>query len=424
MPKAIALVDVNNFYASCERLFRPDLKGRPIVVLSNNDGCIVARSAEAKALGIKMGVPYFQIRQFFEAMGGVWFSSNYALYGDMSLRAMTTLEGMAPAVEVYSIDEAFIELSESWAGDLTAYGRQIRERVQQWTGLTVGVGIGPTKTLAKLANYAAKKWPATGGVVDLRDEARRARLMAITPVEEVWGIGRRLTAKLESQGIHTVADLVSADAKSLRRRYGVVVERTVQELRGIPCADLEEMARAKQQIICSRSFGDRITELGPMRQALAGYMERAAEKLRAEGQRCQHITLFIRSSPFSERETYYGNQVSTKLQIPTSDTRDLLALVEPLLRRIWRDDVRYMKGGVMLADFTPDSIQQGDLFASEQHGQQSKALMQVIDKINQEGLGKVYFAASGRDTEEWMMKREQLSPRYTTSIIELPTVKA
>ncbi|WP_323936260.1 translesion error-prone DNA polymerase V subunit UmuC [Aeromonas caviae] len=421
---AVALVDVNNFYASCERLFRPDLKGRPIVVLSNNDGCVVARSAEAKALGIKMGVPYFQIRQFFEAMGGVWFSSNYALYGDMSNRVMTILEGMAPAVEVYSIDEAFIELSESWAGDLVEYGRQVRERVQQWTGLVVGVGIGPTKTLAKLANYAAKKWPATGGVVDLRDEARRARLMAITPVEEIWGIGRRLTAKLEAQDIKTVADLVAADPKSLRRRYGVVVERTVQELRGIPCAELEQEAQAKQQIICSRSFGERITEFGPMREALAGYMERAAEKLRAEGQRCRHVTLFIRSSPFSERETYYGNQISTRLQTPTSDTRDLLALIEPLLRRIWRDDVRYMKGGVMLADFIPTSMHQGDLFADRQQDPRSEALMKVIDQINQGRLGKVYFAARGRDTTEWMMKREQLSPRYTTSISELPEVKA
>lgn len=424
MPTAIALVDVNNFYASCERLFRPDLKGRPIVVLSNNDGCVVARSAEAKAMGIKMGVPYFQIRDTYEAQGGIWFSSNYALYGDMSQRVMTTLEGMAPTVEVYSIDEAFVELSESWAGDLVAYGRQIRERVQQWTGLTVGVGIGPTKTLAKLANYAAKKWPATGGVVDLRDEARRARLMAITPLEEVWGIGRRLTAKLESQGIRTVAELVAADPKSLRRQYGVVVERTVQELRGIPCADLERLAQAKQQIICSRSFGERITTMGPMHQALSGYMERAAEKLRAEGQRCRHVTLFIRSSPFSERETYYGNQISTRLQTPTSDTRDLLALVEPLLRRIWRDDVRYMKGGVMLADFTPACMHQGDLFADQQQDPRSEALMKLIDQINQGRLGKVYFAARGRDTSEWMMKRDQLSPRYTTCISELPAVKA
>ena len=421
---AVALVDVNNFYASCERLFRPDLKGVPIVVLSNNDGCVVARSAEAKKLGIKMGVPYFQVRQFFEAMGGVWFSSNYALYGDMSQRVMTILEGMAPAVEVYSIDEAFIELSESWAGDLVEYGRQVRERVQQWTGLVVGVGIGPTKTLAKLANYAAKKWPATGGVVDLRDEGRRAKLMAITPVDEIWGIGRRLTAKLESQGIKTVAELVAADPKSLRRQYGVIVERTVQELRGIPCAELEQEAQSKQQIICSRSFGERITTMGPMHQALAGYMERAAEKLRAEGMCCRHVTLFIRTSPFSDKAPYYGNQVSTKLAMPTNDTRALLALIPQLLPHIWRDEQRYQKGGVMLADFTPLGMQQGDLLAAEQQSPHSEALMQVIDRINQGRMGKIYFAARGRDNREWMMKREKLSPRYTTCLSELPAAKA
>lgn len=305
-----------------------------------------------------------------------------------------------------------------------AYGRQIRERVQQWTGLTVGVGIGPTKTLAKLANYAAKKWPATGGVVDLRDEARRARLMAITPIEEVWGIGRRLTARLESQGIRTVAELVAADPKSLRRQYGVVVERTVQELRGLPCADLEQLAQAKQQIICSRSFGERITQIGPMHQALAGYMERAAEKLRAEGMCCRHVTLFIRTSPFSDKAPYYGNQVSTRLAMPTHDTRALLAQIPALLPRIWRDEQRYQKGGVMLADFTPMGMQQGDLFAGDQQAPRSEALMQVIDKINRGRLGKVYFAARGRDTREWMMKREQLSPRYTTCFNELPAVKA
>ncbi|MFM5335783.1 translesion error-prone DNA polymerase V subunit UmuC [Aeromonas enteropelogenes] len=424
MPNAIALVDVNNFYASCERLFRPDLKGRPIVVLSNNDGCVVSRSPEAKAMGLKMAEPYFKIREQFEAQGGIAFSSNYALYGDMSQRVMTVLEGIAPTVEVYSIDEAFLELNESWAGDLAEYGRQVRERVQQWTGLTVGVGIGPTKTLAKLANYAAKKWPATGGVVDLRDEARRARLMAITPVDEVWGIGRRLSAKLENQGIKTVADLVAADPKAIRQRYGVVVERTVQELRGLPCADLEQVAQAKQQIICSRSFGERITMIGPMHQALAGYMERAAEKLRAEGMCCRHVTLFIRTSPFSDREPYYGNQVSTKLAIPTHDTRALLALIPPLLSRVWVDDQRYQKAGVILADFSPANLHQGDLFAEEQQDPRSDALMQVIDRINQGRMGKVYFAARGSDTREWMMKREQLSPRYTTEPSELPVVKS
>ncbi|WP_265437578.1 translesion error-prone DNA polymerase V subunit UmuC [Aeromonas media] len=421
---AVALVDVNNFYASCERLFRPDLNGVPIVVLSNNDGCVVSRSPEAKALGIKMAVPYFQIRELYEEQGGIWFSSNYTLYSDMSQRVMTTLEGMAPTVEVYSIDEAFVELSESWAGDLLEYGRQIRQRVQQWTGLTVGVGIAPTKTLAKLANYAAKKWPATGGVVDLRDEVRRAKLMAITPVDEVWGIGRKLTAKLTAQGISTIADLVAADPKNLRSRYGVVVERTVQELRGIPCAELEQGAQAKQQIICSRSFGEHITQIGPMHQALAGYMERAAEKLREEGMCCRHVTLFIRTSPFSDKAPYYGNQVSTKLAMPTNDTRALLALIPQLLPRIWRDEQRYQKGGIMLAEFTPAHMRQGDLFAVEQQSPRSEALMQVIGKINHGRLGKVYFAARGRDTREWIIKREQLSPRYTTCLNELPSVKA
>lgn len=298
---AIALVDVNNFYASCERLFRPELRGRPLVVLSNNDGCVVSRSYEAKAMGIKMGVPYFQIREPFEAHGGVAFSSNYALYGDMSSRVMSTLETMAPELEVYSIDEAFLALSASFAGDLTAYGQQIRQRVLQWTGLTVGVGIGPTKTLAKLANYAAKKWPATGGVVDLHDELRRARLMAITPVEEVWGIGRRLTVKLQRQAIHTVADLVASDAKRLRAQFGVVVERIVQELRGLPCAELAVEPVAKQQILSSRSFGERITECAAMAQALAGFMARAAEKLRAEEMCCQRVHLFVRTSPFDEQ---------------------------------------------------------------------------------------------------------------------------
>jgi len=423
MRNAVALVDVNNFYASCERLFRPDLKGRPIVVLSNNDGCVVARSAEAKALGIKMGIPYFQIRQFFEARGGVWFSSNYTLYGDMSNRVMTILEGMVPVVEVYSIDEAFIELSERWAGDLAMFGHHVRERMLQWTGLTVGVGIGPTKTLAKLANYAAKKWPATGGVVDLRDEGRRARLMAITPVEEIWGIGRRLSAKLGERGIKTVAELVAADPKALRRSYGVVVERTLQELRGIPCAELDQETPNKQQVICSRSFGERITELGAMHQALAGYMERAAEKLRKEGMCCRHVTLFIRTSPFSDREPYYGNQVSAKLAHPTNDTRGLLALIPELLPRIWRDALHYQKGGVMLTDFSPLGMQQGDLFVAAPQSQRSGALMQVIDKINQGGLGKIFFAARGCDAREWMMKREQLSPRYTTALGELPVAK-
>lgn len=418
---AIALVDVNNFYASCERLFRPELRGRPIVVLSNNDGCVVSRSPEAKALGIKMAGPYFKVREQFEAHGGVAFSSNYALYGDMSGRVMSTLETMAPELEVYSIDEAFLSLSESFAGDLTAYGQQIRQRVWQWTGLTVGVGIGPTKTLAKLANYAAKKWPATGGVVDLRDELRRARLMAITPVDEVWGIGRRLGAKLVAQGINTVADLVASDAKGLRAQYGVVVERIVQELRGLPCAELTVEPAAKLQILSSRSFGERVTDRGEMAQALSGFMARAAEKLRAEGMCCQRVHLFVRTSPFDERAPYYSEQAGVRLVCPSDDTRLLLQQVNVLLAQIWRDGYRYQKGGVMLSEFTPKGQQQADLFAPS--SAQSDALMAVMDQIKAKGLGRVGFASQGAGSPEWMMRQEHLSPCYTTRWEDLPVAR-
>ncbi|MFQ2092650.1 translesion error-prone DNA polymerase V subunit UmuC [Aeromonas taiwanensis] len=418
---AIALVDVNNFYASCERLFRPELRGRPVVVLSNNDGCVVSRSPEAKAMGIKMAGPYFKIREQFEAHGGVAFSSNYALYGDMSGRVMSTLETMAPELEVYSIDEAFLSLSESFAGDLTAYGQQIRQRVWQWTGLTVGVGIGPTKTLAKLANYAAKKWPATGGVVDLRDELRRARLMAITPVDEVWGIGRRLGAKLVAQGINTVADLVASDAKGLRAQYGVVVERIVQELRGLPCAELTVEPVAKQQILSSRSFGERVTDRGEMAKALSGFMARAAEKLRAEGMCCQRVHLFVRTSPFDERAPYYSEQAGVRLACPSDDTRLLLQQVNVVLPQIWRDGHRYQKGGVMLSEFTPKGQQQADLFAPS--SAQSDALMAVMDQIKAKGLGRVGFASQGTGSPEWMMRQEHLSPCYTTRWEDLPVAR-
>ena len=418
---AIALVDVNNFYASCELLFRPELRGRPVVVLSNNDGCVVSRSPEAKAMGIKMAAPYFKISEQFEAHGGVAFSSNYALYGDMSGRVMSTLETMAPELEVYSIDEAFLSLSESFAGDLTAYGQQIRQRVWQWTGLTVGVGIGPTKTLAKLANYAAKKWPATGGVVDLRDELRRARLMAITPVDEVWGIGRRLGAKLVAQGINTVADLVASDAKRLRTQFGVVVERIVQELRGLPCAALSVEPVAKQQILSSRSFGERVTDRGEMNQALSGFMARAAEKLRAEGMCCQRVLLFVRTSPFDERAPYYSEQAGVRLVCPSDDTRLLLQQVSVLLPQIWRDGYRYQKGGVMLSEFTPKGQQQADLFAPS--SARSDALMAVMDQIKARGLGRIGFASQGLGASDWMMRQQRLSPCYTTRWEDLPVAK-
>ncbi|HHQ4645108.1 TPA: translesion error-prone DNA polymerase V subunit UmuC [Aeromonas veronii] len=423
MSKLIALVDINNAYASMERLFRPDLKGRPIVVLSSNDGNVVARSAEAKAMGIKMGVPYFQIRSMFEAQGGVSFSSNFALYGDMSARFMAVVGGMVSEYSPYSIDEVFCTL-DPCLGDPTAYCRTIRARVEQWLGLTVGIGIGPTRTLSKLANYAAKRWQnQTGGVVDLSDPERRAKLMARTPVSEVWGVGRSLTAKLESQGIMTVADLVAVDPRALRKKHGVVLERIAMELRGIPCQDLQELVAAKKQIMVSRSFGHRITAIDDMRQAIAGYLERAAEKLREQGSCCRHITIFIQTSPFANHP-YYSNQACARLVVPTDDTRDLLAMIDPLLTGIWRDGHLYSKAGVMLADFCDRGAVQPDLFAPSADPKR-EALMKVVDSINHGGrLGKVFFAARGSPDQGWNIKRDRLSPRYTTQIDDLPVVKA
>ena len=331
------------------------------------------------------------------------------------------LESMVPAIEIYSIDEAFIELGSLWAGNFVDFGHQIRATIQRYTGLTVGVGIGPTKTLAKLANYAAKKWPATGGVVDIRDEGRRSRLMAITPVDEVWGIGRALNKQLQAEEVTTVADLMAVPPKQIRQRYGVVVERVVQELRGIPCSELTIDPPAKQQIVSSRSFGERITEQASMHQALSAFMERAAEKLRHEKMRCQHVSIFFRTSPFSEGEPYYGNQLSAKLPRPTDDTRELLHHVTQLLPHIWRDGFRYQKGGVILGSFTPRDHHQADLF--DNPNSPDCRLMAVIDAINHSGLGHIGFASKGVDASEWMMKRDHLSPRYTTSWDELPVAR-
>lgn len=418
-----ALVDCNNFYASCERLFRPDLRRRPIVVLSNNDGCVVARSAEAKAMGIKMGAPYFQVMNAFEKAGGIAFSSNYALYSDISSRVMRVLEMLAPAVEIYSIDEAFLDLTGvARVMELTAFGQQVRATVEKWVGITVGVGIGPTKTLAKLANYAAKKWPATGGVVDLTARERQRKLMAITPVEEVWGIGRKLTKHLGAQGITTALDLARLPPKLARKQYSVVLERTIMELNGIACIPWEEVPATKKQIICSRSFGDRVTEFQQMREAVCQYAARAAEKLRGEKQYCRLVEVFIRTSPFAENEPRYSNHASVELALPSADSRDIVAAATRGLEAIWRPERRYQKAGVMLCDFWPPGCYQPELFDQVEERPHSQELMRVMDVINQSGRGRLFLAGEGI-SKEWKMKRARLSPAYTTRISDIPKVK-
>lgn len=418
-----ALADVNSFYASCETLWRPDLRGRPVVVLSNNDGCVVARSKEAKQLGLKMGEPYFKIKRDFERAGGIAFSSNYELYADMSMRVMSVLEEMAPRVEIYSIDESFLDLTGVRnCIDLETFGSKVRAKVLRDTGLTVGVGIAQTKTLAKLANYAAKKWLQTGGVVDLSNHERQRKLMALVPTAEVWGIGRRISKKLQLMGIETALQLADASTTMIRKNFSVVIERTVRELRGEPCLSLEEFAPTKQQIICSRSFGDRITEYDAMHQAICMYATRAGEKLREERQYCRYINAWVKTSPFSINEEYYGNTASIKLITPTQDTRDIIAAAIRCLDAIWQPGHRYQKAGVMLQDFYSQGIAQLNLFDEFQPRPNSERLMTVLDHINKSGRAKVWFAGQGNH-QAWSMKRELLSPAYTTRVSDLPRAR-
>lgn len=427
MRPVFALVDCNNFYASCEKLFRPDLRQRPVVVLSNNDGCVVARSAEAKALGIKMGVPVFQIRDAIRRHGIVVFSSNYALYADMSSRVMRVLEDLAPAVEVYSIDESFLDLTGvARAVDLSEFGAQVKKTVVDWTGLPVCVGIAPSKTLAKLANYGAKKYLATGGVVDLCDPARQRRLLALVPVDEVWGVGLRLTRRLNTLGIHTALDLARADPAVIRRQFSVVLERTVRELNGESCIALEPVAATKQQILCSRSFGERVLDYEVMRQAISGYTVRAGEKLRQEKQAAAVLTVFIRTSPFNRNEPQYANSATTTLPFPTDDTRLLLQAAQRLLKSLWRNGYRYSKGGICLTGFHPPGSYQPGLFDTVKERPNSQRLMAALDRINRNAphgaSGKVWFAGEGVKGQAWSMNRQYLSPAYTTRWGELPPV--
>ncbi len=418
-----ALVDCNNFYASCEKLFRPDLKDTPVVVLSNNDGCVVARSREAKSLGIKMGVPVFQIKAEMQRHGILAFSSNYALYADLSSRVMRTLEEMAPRVEVYSIDEAFLDLTgiES-AISLVEFGQQVRERIGHWIGITVCVGIAPTKTLAKLANHAAKKYPATQGVVDLTNPDRQRRLLALVPVDDVWGVGKRLSKRLNTLGITTALDLANASPRAIRDQFSVVLERTVRELNGESCIELEEIPPTKKQIVCSRSFGVKVTQFELLREAVCEYATRATEKLRKEQQQAKVMTVFIRTSPFKDNEPQYSNSASGELLIPSCDTRDFIELANHLLKRIWKDGFRYAKAGVMLSDFYDPGMFQPGLFDDVSTRSNSQQLMSVLDTINQSGAGKVFFAGQGTK-KDWSMKREHLSPAYTTRWDQLPRVK-
>ncbi|MGF6477285.1 DNA polymerase V [Pantoea dispersa] len=419
------LADVNSFYASCEALFRPDLRGRPVVVLSNNDGCVIARSAGAKKLGIKMGAPWFQIKNEGYPDKIHVFSSNYALYHSLSNRVMMALEEMTPKVEQYSIDEMFLDLTGiDGCEDFEHFGRRLRAHVLATTGLTVGVGMGPTKTLAKSAQWASKEWPQFRGVLALTPDnpKRTATLLENQPVEEIWGVGRRIGKRLNLMGIENALQLSRAHPALIRKNFSVVLERTVRELNGESCIPLEEFAPAKQQIVCSRSFGERITTKVAMQEALCQYAARAAEKLRNERQFCRRISVFIRTSPHAQGEVFYGNSAGENLTLPTQDTRDVIEVAMRSLDRIWLEGRRYMKAGIMLDDFTPDGVSQLNLFDEDKPRANSAQLMKVLDGINQSGLGSLWFAGQGVNTE-WKMKREMLSPAWTTRWSDIPVAR-
>ncbi|NCA72208.1 MAG: Y-family DNA polymerase, partial [Sphingobacteriia bacterium] len=357
-----ALVDCNNFYASCERLFRPSLEGRPVVVLSNNDGCVVARSNEAKALGIPMGAPYFTYAEVLRRADAAVFSSNYALYGDLSRRVMQVLAGFAPRIEIYSIDECFLDLAG--VRDPTALGLEIARTVRRWTGIPVAVGIAPTKTLAKLANRLAKKGQSPAGpVLDWSALPDQDAVLGAVAVEDLWGIAARSGARLRALGIADALALREAHPKRLRETFGVVVERIARELRGQACLALDEVAPPRRQVMVSRSFGAVVTEPAELRAAVTAFASRAGEKLRAQGLATPALTVFVQTNPFDTGRAFYANAATLGFPVPTQDSTALVRAATRGVERLFRAGDAYRKAGVLLPDVVPVEQAPADLFA-------------------------------------------------------------
>ena len=426
MKPRFALVDCNNFFCSCERVFDPSLAKVPVVVLSNNDGCIVSRSDEAKGLGIPMGAPLHEQKQTIKQNGVRVFSSNYTLYGDMSARVMSILREAAPSMEVYSIDEAFLELSPAFG---EADAKALRQRVLQWTGIPVCIGIGATKVLAKLANRHAKKnKEQTGGVFDIDNCPFADLLMGNTPCDALWGVGKRLASRLRGMGIESVLDFKSADTSAIRKRFGVVGERMLRELNGISCLELEEVPPQRKGIIASRSFGSPVEGLDELREALANHVARASVKLRRFRLLATHVQVFLCTNRFRSDEKQYHPSIGISLPTPTASTSELMAVAGHLLERIYRSGYRYKKTGVMLAPLVPANDYQPGLFDAP--SAQSAAVDKIVDDINRR-LGSarnpvIKRASQGTDRTGmgWRMRSGRRSPDYTTDWHALPVAKA
>lgn len=430
-----ALVDGNNFYVSCERVFRPSLLGRPVIVLSNNDGCAIARSNEAKALGIKMGAPWFEIRRQLPDAGIVALSANFTLYGDMSNRMASIAAGLGPEQEIYSIDESFISM-DGIRGDLVARGQAVRERILKWIGIPVGIGIGRTKTLAKLANHVAKsadRKPGSYPVQHARvcnlaalDPDGLAAIMAATKVEDIWGIGPALKAQFEAEGIRNALDVAHMDAAVVRRRWSVVVERTVCELQGQSCIALEEVAPAKKEIAVTRSFGRPITELPQLIEAVSEFALRAGEKLRRQEGLANHVLVFIHTSPFRKDEKQYSRSITVPLRRPSADSAELVRNVVRGLRAIYKPGFNFAKAGVMLLELQDRSVRQEELELDETSADRSK-LMGALDTLNDRyGRSTVGLASAGLagPKRSFVMRQERKTPEYTTRWADMPVARA
>jgi DNA polymerase V len=420
MKGPIALVDCNNFYASCERVFNPKLEGVPIVVLSNNDGMIVARSNEAKALGVKMGEPLFKVEDIVRKHGVKVFSSNYTLYGDLSHRVMMTLEKFSPNVEIYSIDEAFIDLSGFNYKDLDAYSREIRATVKKWTGLPVSIGIADTKTLAKIANHRAKKDSRHKGVLNIAGAEDISEYLKETEVGDVWGVGRQYTKLLNARQITNAFELSQADDKWIKKNMTVMGLRTVYELRGIPCIELEYMRPAKKAIVSSRSFGKTTASKKDIQESVAFFTTVASEKMRRQNSKATVLMVFLRTNPFKTLPQYH-NGVQVQLPVPTDSTSEMISYAMKGVEQIFREGYQYHKVGVMLTGFVPKTHTQMSIFDTVDRVRQD-VVTKTVDRINIElGAGSIHYAATGVK-REWRTKAEKKSPRYTTNWKELPGV--
>ena len=418
--KIFALIDCNNFYASCERVFNPKLVNEPIVVLSNNDGCIVSRSNEVKKLGVPMGAPYFQYKKIIEENGVHVFSSNYTFYGDMSRRVMQSLRVLLPNIEIYSIDEAFVDLTQYRSSDLIEMSNEVKKTVKQWTGIPISIGIAHTKTLSKVANSIAKK-EEKSNICDLREVEKIEAELATFEIEEIWGISKGWGTRLRSSGISTGLELMQADPEDVRKRISVVGQRIVMELNGYPCIHIEEPKR-KKTIISSKSFGKKVTEIEDIKEAVSSYAARATEKLRNQGSKAYGISVYLRTSPFEKEENRYTSSRSKKFETPTSNTASIIAEANKIIDEIYCEGYRYQKTGITLLNLVNENYVQRS-FNDKGLYDRGEKIMEVIDEINRYyGSNTIFHAAQGTK-RKWGMKSDNRSKKYTTSLKELPLVK-